>query len=423
MRQFHTWEGTRKFWEMVLWRFAVVVSLAAAWIMMMSGSLVGSERELQSRVEGVSALATGPPADRAAALTERLVAAARETVVTSPKSPAERRVTLDETPREPAMVEDAASVLDLRLFPVMKGAEVSTGAGLGRLNYAISGGIQTAFEFQRRLLQELGWRELPGAYLDATIASANFTRDGFLIAVSISDISDDPKKAGWSRVSLINHGNILAGTLPVPADVKPYYPDVLEGSYLTEATVPETVEVCRCLLLDDGWESYGMGSNDPDWPVLYFKQNAIKLTAMFSTTPAAGGQTLIRYSTELLSADLPVPSNAPDPRYNDGDQTLRFESTDEAAETVFAFYQERLSTQGWESTTEQPAFNEKWKTRCLLFRNSQGDMISLDLTQCRDSSRCLGIVRVKVQHRSAAEVREMQRQMEELAKRRRLELA
>ena len=85
-----------------------------------------------------------------------------------------------------------------------------------------------------------------------------------------------------------------------------------------------------------------MGSNDPDWPVLYFKQNAIKLTAMFSTTPAAGGQTLIRYGTELLSADLPVPADAPDPRYNDGDKTLRFEWTDESAEAVIAFYQERL---------------------------------------------------------------------------------
>ena len=139
-------------------------------------------------------------------------------------------------------------------------------------------------------------------------------------------------------------------------------------------------------------------------------------TASQAAAPAAG-KTLIRYSTELLSADLPVPPDAPDPRYNDGDKSLRFEWPGEAADAVVAFYLKRLPKQGWEATTERPVFNEKWKTQYLIFRNEQGDMISLDLI------KYTGIVRVKVQHRTAAEVKEMDRQLEEFAERRRQELA
>ena len=40
-------------------------------------------------------------------------------------------------------------------------------------------------------------------------------------------------------------------------------------------------------------------------------------------TPAEGGKTLIRYDTELMSADLPAPPGTADPRYDDSQQEAR----------------------------------------------------------------------------------------------------
>ena len=418
MSQFQSYSRSRKVWEDVLWRVAVVVSLAAAWIMVMSRSLGGSERVLQSQVDGPSTLAADSPADRAAALTERLVAAANEPDVNNPKTPAERPVTVDETSREPATVEAAARVLDLRKFPVMEGARVTGDMRtLGMLMYEAQGEAKTAFEFQRKQLQERGWKELPGAYLDATNASAKFTRDGFLIAVSTYDTSSDPKKVGWASVTLVNHGNVRADKLPVPPAVKPFHPDVMEGSYTTEATVHETAEACRKLLLAAGWEPYGTASRDPKSPMMYFKRNAIRVMAWVSSAEAEGGKTLIRYSTEQLSADLPVPPDAPDPDYTDFQKTLRFEWPGDNADAVVAFYQQRLPLQDCKSMTERPISDDKRKTQFLIFRNPEGDRISLDL------AKFTGIVRVEVRHQTAAEVKEMQQQMDQLAERERQKLA
>lgn len=326
--------------------------------------------------------------------------------------------TAEKAPVEPATVESATRVLDLRTYPVPEGAQVSDSMRtLAILMFEAKGGVKESYELQRKQLVDRGWKELPGTYLEDTTASGHFSKDGFVVAASASPAFSDPKKTGWSSVTLVNHGNVVLAELPVPPGVKNFYSNASEASYSTEANVADTAAACRKLLLADGWAPYGTASSDPKSPMMYFKRNAIRLMAWISSAPALGNKTIIKYSTDLLSADLPIPPDAPDPRYDDSDKTLRFDAPDGQADAIIAFYQKQFAKQGWKATTDRPIVDEKKETQFLVFRNPQGDMISLDL------ARFTGIVRVKVEHQSAAEVAEADRRFKEEAERHRRELA
>ena len=160
-------------------------------------------------------------------------------------------------PVEPATVEAAARLLDLRTFPVMEEATESGRRTLGMLMYDAKGDAKTAYDFQRKQLSQRGWKELKGGYQDATNASGQFTKDGYTVAVSTSGAVGEPEKQGWSHVTVINHGNVSTSSLPVPKGVKPFYSLGGETSYLTESKVDETAAACRELLLAAGWEPYG----------------------------------------------------------------------------------------------------------------------------------------------------------------------
>src|SRR5688572_3874251 len=89
-------------------------------------------------------------------------------------------------PAEPATVEAAAKVLDLRKFAVMDGAKLSSQRTLAMLMYDAKASPKDACEFQRKQLLKLGFKELPGGYADAMTHSARFTNAGFQVAVSTS---------------------------------------------------------------------------------------------------------------------------------------------------------------------------------------------------------------------------------------------
>jgi hypothetical protein len=315
---------------------------------------------------------------------------------------------------EPATPETAARVLDLRTFAVMEGAKVSGHRSLARLAYEAQATTEAAFEFVRRELARRGFKELPGAYISKQTCTGHFTKDGFVVAASSSEIGD-AAKAGRSSVSLINHGNAPLDKLPVPAGVKPFYPTAGQASYTTDARVAETAAACRKLLLAAGWEPYGQaGGSDAESSIQYFKRNAIKLQSWVSKTPAEGGKTLIRYDAELLSADLPAPPGTADPRYDDTHKKLDFDSPPDQADAIFAFYQERMPKLGWQATTERPVRDDRKKTQFLVFRNPQKDLLSLDLQHLE------GIVRVRLQHQTEAEFAEVERLATEQAERARL---
>jgi hypothetical protein len=313
---------------------------------------------------------------------------------------------------EPATVEAAAKVLDLRTVALPPGAKPGgLPRTLGMLMYEAKTSPKAALEFHRQDLLKRGFKELPGGYSAETTETADFTKAGFRLRTSAS-AAGDGDKAGWSSVTLVNDGNVALDKLPVPPGVKPFPFGSAEAAYTTTAKVAETSEACRKLLLAAGWEPYGRAdtnATNADSQMLYFKRNAIHLQSWVSTTPAAGGKTLVRYSTELFQADLPVPPLVEDPEYTDSLKRLTYDLPTDQTDAVIAFYQERLPKQGWTATTEKPVSDDRTKKQFLIYRNAAKDLLSLDLTQFTD------IVRVELKHQSAAEVAEEEKRFKEQA--------
>lgn len=330
---------------------------------------------------------------------------------------AERHALCADKPGEPTTASAAAKVLDLRTLPLPEGARPGGIHTMAILMYETSGTPKATFSQQLKQLTQLDWKELPGTYLDKTSGSAHLSKDGFIVALSSSDLSSDPDKAGRSSVTIVNHGNVDTAKLPLPPGVKRFYSNPSQASYLAEGNVADTAEACRKLLLAAGWEPYGTASSDPQSPMMYFKKNAIRLMAWVSTAPAQGNKTHLQYTTALLSADLPIPPDVPDPRYNDSDKTLRYDFSGEDTAPVVDFYHQELTAQGWKPTTDNPITDDDKGTAFLIFRNDDKELISVDMRRFND------IVRVIVSHQTAAELEVEERLAKEAAERHRQEMA
>lgn len=333
----------------------------------------------------------------------------------APKAPAKKAATAKAAPAtakppevaptkaaEPATPEQAAKVIDLRTFPLMEGGQVGGMHTLGILMYEAPGTPKAAFEFQRRELVKRGFQEQPGGYLSDDTNTALFTKEGFRVSAS----SGSGREKGHASITLVNDGNVDLGKLPVPPGVKPFYPRPTEASYTTSAKVAETAEACRKLLIAANWQPYGRSSvDDNDGSSMhYFKRNGIQLHLWVMTTPAEGGKTLIRYSTDLLQVDLPAPPEmATAADYTDSQKTLRFDAPKETTDAIVAFYQQQMPKLGWKATTDHAIRDDNKKTQFLIFRNAAKELLSLDMAELSD------IVRVELSHQTAEELAEAER--------------
>ncbi|MBL9122848.1 MAG: hypothetical protein JNG90_04395 [Planctomycetaceae bacterium] len=298
---------------------------------------------------------------------------------------------------EPATVEAAAAVLDLRKFPVIAGSKVESMRSLGMLMYEAPSASQAAYEFQRQQLVKAGWKEAPGGHHSPGNDVGQFSKQGFVLMVSASDILQDPQRAGWSHVALVNSGNVPADKLPVPPGAKPSGFFHGQAMFLTDASVADTAADARKLMLAAGWIPYGAAGGD-DAPMHYFKKNGIRVLAWTSLAPAQGNKTMLRYSTELLSADLPLFPDADDPRYDDFEQSLRFSHSGDDAGPIVKYYQDALGKLGWKPMTEEPITDEGKGSRLQVFRNAANDLISVNLEQYNDH------IDARVEFDTAAEV-------------------
>ena len=93
-----------------------------------------------------------------------------------------------------------------------------------------------------------------------------------------------------------------------------------------QAAVPATADAIRNLFVAQGWVPYGT-AGDSD----VFKQNAILATSTVSSAPAQGGKTMIQYSNQLISSDIPAPQDVDDLRYVDEPPELTFATTNQDA--------------------------------------------------------------------------------------------
>jgi hypothetical protein len=298
--------------------------------------------------------------------------------------------------KTPATVEQAAKVLDLSTFPLMDGAKPLESPQVANLFYLATGDAKTAFEFNRKALVSQGWKELPNSSVTEQSASAMFSRNGFVVSLSII-----PYEKTGQQVRLQNQGNVKPGKLPVPPNAKPVYVGDSSANYVTDDAVPATADACRNVFVAQGWVPYG---DAPDTAV--FKKNAILATAYISSAPAQGGKTSIQYSTQLISADIPAPQGVEDLRYVDEPPELTFATANQDA--IVDFYRKTLSAAGWKSTMDKMVDVDGKPT--MIFRNPTKEMITLSVPYVLGDK--LG---VSVRFQSAAEIAERDRRIKELA--------
>jgi len=315
-----------------------------------------------------------------------------------PKKAATEDSTSADAIKTPATVEQAARILDLSTFPLMDGAKPSESGHLANLSYAATGDVNAAVEFNRKAFVAQGWKELPNTSVTEQSASAMFSRSGFVISLSVT--RND--QAGGVYVRLQNLGNVKPGRLPVPSGAKPVYVGDPTAMYATEAAVPATADACRNLLVAQGWVPYGDAGDSA-----IFKQNAILATATVSSAPAQGGKTMIQYSTELISADIPAPPGVEDLRYVDEPPELTFQTAGNE-DAIVDFYRKTLTATGWKSTLDHMVAVDDKPT--MIFRNPAKDMLTLSVP---------GVLRGKllfsVRFQSAAEIAERDRKIKEQA--------
>ena len=301
--------------------------------------------------------------------------------------------------KTPATVEQAAKILDLSTFPLMDGAKSAELRHVANVSYVAPGDGKKALEFHRKAFAAQGWKELPGGYVTDQSASAMFARDGFVVVLSVI-----PFEETGVSVRLQNFGNIKPGKLPVPPGVKAIYQGDSTAMFETDASVPATADAIRNLFVAQGWVPYGK-AGDSD----FFKRNAILATSTVSSAPARAGKTMIQYSNQLISSDIPAPQNVEDLRYVDEPPELTFATANQ--DTVVDFYRKALAAAGWKSTMDKMIDVDGKPT--MIFRNPAKEMITLSVPYDYGGGK-LG---VSVRFQSAAEIAESDRRIKEEAPR------
>src|SRR5262245_37613558 len=297
--------------------------------------------------------------------------------------------------KTPATVEQAAKVLDLSTFPLMDGAKSAESRHVANLSYVAPGDPKKALEFHRKTFVGQGWKELPNSTISDQSADAMFARDGFVVSLSVI-----PFEADGVSVRLLNLGNVKPGKLPVPPNAKAVYQGDPTAMYETDAAVAATADAIRNAFIAQGWVPYGK-AGDSD----FFKQNAILATSTVSSAPARGGKTMIQYSNQLISSDIPAPQGVDDLRYVDEPPELTFATANQDA--VVEFYRKALAALGWKPTMDKMVDVDEKPT--MIFRNPAKEMITLSVPYNYGGGK-LG---VSVRFQSAAEIAELDRRIKE----------
>jgi hypothetical protein len=128
----------------------------------------------------------------------------------------------------------------------------------------------------------------------------------------------------------------------------------------------------------------------------------VQLDARVLASPAQPGKTVIDYSAEQMSADLPAPADAEHVQYSDQLKQLNLNALGTPDE-VAAWYQTALAPAGWKSTTEKPV--KDGVQSFMIFRNPEMELLNLDMWDLTNEKK----VRVTLNHQSAAEVEELER--------------
>jgi hypothetical protein len=295
--------------------------------------------------------------------------------------------------------------INLKKFPVMEGGELIT-LSPANLTCKVKGDVKSVFDFQRAQFAALGWKEQSDSSVTEQVASGAFRGAGFVISASVYPVGDPTSV----QLMLHNHGSINLAQLPLPPGTKPVYVGPLSAIYATEAPLTETKETTLKLLADAGWEPHGHEGDS--W---HYKQGLNRISATIQTEGAPGKKTMITYSCELMSGDLPAPPDAKDVRYDDTSQKLTFISA-AVMDAIIDFYREKLGKTGWKQDEGKPFRIDDYDQ--VTYRSPEGEVIFLKLMPERDGSR-----NVALEYLSAEDIVELKKKTKEEGDRIRARLA
>ena len=292
-------------------------------------------------------------------------------------------------------VAEALKVFDPAKFSLLKSEKPVRHFRAGGFQYqALDTDVKGAFEFHRKDLAKLKWKELPNSTVDDSSCSGTFSKDRYLITMMTMP-SGEKDAVG---VLFFNHSNLDLKKLPVPKGAKPFYSFPNNEAYLSEQGREETVAEVARLLTAQGWQPYGTAGDQH-----FFRQNAVRLSANIMTAPAQGNKTAITFSAEQLSTELPAPAKTALLQYSDSTKRLLFdydaEEPEQAYGSMHEFYNGSLGSLGWKPTTDQPI--EDGTKQMLIYRNPAKDMLTMSLFEFD------GRLRVEIEHLSGAEVAEI----------------
>lgn len=309
-------------------------------------------------------------------------------------------------------VAEALKVFDpaaVKLLPVKDGQEVGR-LNVGGFTYYTTESAPQAFDFHKQQLLKAKWKEGPHSQAGDGYATATFSKDGYRLTLNANAVGDS------TLVSFQNQSNLDLKKLPIPKGIKPFYSFETVESYLSDSKDREAVaaEVTK-LLVAQGWEPYGTAGDQ-----IFFKQNAVRLSANVMNAPAQDNKVAITYSAEQLSADIPAPAKTVQLQYSDSTKQLFFDyaadDIDAGYAEVHKFFNEKLSAAGWKPTTDE--LIDDVTKKFVIYRNPAKDMLDVDLTEFE------GNIRVYAKFQTAKEVAEIEKQIDaQIAERKKKEEA
>lgn len=291
----------------------------------------------------------------------------------------------------PATARQAAQVIDLSTLPRFGKEGVSRQESSVQVSYSTTGNIKSVYEFHQKQLLSTGWKALPQSSVTDQYASGTFNKYGFTLSLTVTPAGE----GGKVSVALMNHGNVDLNQLPLPAGSKPLFAGPVSAMWTSSTPVEDAVNEVKAALAKQGWVPYGEAGGQH-----FFRQNAVRLSATMTAAPAQMGQTMIVYSSEQLSAELPAPSTAANLQYADINHQLGFDTAQSDLE-VLDFYRQALAAAKWEATTDKPIKIDFRET--VIFRNPEKDLIELQMHPVD------GRLRVQLSWSSAAQVEELER--------------
>lgn len=270
-----------------------------------------------------------------------------------------------------ATVAQVAAQLNLRNLPLPDGATLQGQPQVGSVTVEAPLAVKDAVEFYRGQFSTQGWQEAEGGYADDTTAALYFTKNGFALSLTVSNVGD-----GRSSITMLHHGNINPSTLPQTTDAEIGFaaPNML--MFFSPAPVADVARFVRTELAARGWREYvrpnTTSADDPNSQTRTFIQNGLELTAYISTAPAQDNKTAVQYTVLVLPLDMPLEANADAVEFDSSQPYLNYQ-TSTAPPAIAEFYRQQLAALGWEEMPDSAMETPEQTT--LYFADNAGEMV------------------------------------------------